>query len=226
MRTRDKPSEPKSESSKPVRRGRPPLDPEVRRKRILEVASEMFTTNGYLDTTVEAVSKAAGVTKRTIYELVGDKTDLFRAVVNHRNAGIGDIRLDLPVSGESLRNNLIKLAQDLLDYALSEDTLAVERMIMIEHTRFPELIGEINEANRQGLNKTISVVFDKLSAMGMISNVSSFDSTELFFDVVVGNRGFRKILGYEDDPPTSAEIEERVDVFLQGYVMRHRTAEF
>lgn len=203
------------------RRGRPPLDPVARRERILNVASDLFTANGYQETTVEAVGKAAGVTKRTIYELVGDKAELFRAVCEHCHANIGEFRLDLPISGRSLSANLTELARLLIDHALSDGTVAIERTVVAEQTRFPDLLRDVNTATRKGLNRKIAVVFEKLAELGMISEVDSFEAGEIFFDLVVGNLGFRKVLGFEEDVPSEAETAERIAIFIDGYLRRH-----
>jgi AcrR family transcriptional regulator len=189
--------------------------------RILAIASKMFIAAGYTDTTLEAVGKAAGVTKRTIYELVGDKTELFRAVCDHCHADIGEFHLDLPVSGESLRGNLVQLAHELIAHALSDETIAVERTVVIEQARFPDLLRDITRRNRQSLNRKIAVVFEKLSELRMISPVDSFKAAEIFFDLVVGNVGFRKALGFDEDLPSQADIDERVDTFIDGYLHRH-----
>jgi len=207
------------------RRGRPPLDTEVRRNRILDAASKLFIANGFTDTTVEAVCRAAGVTKRTMYELVGDKTALFRAVCSHCHHNIGEIRLDLPISNESLRANLNALALLLIEHSLAHDTVAIERMVIIEHARFPDLLRDANRTTRIDLNAKLAVVFDKLVELGMIAPVDSFQASEIFFDIVVGNLGFRKTLGFEEALPTREETELRVEIFIEGYLRRNGLVE-
>jgi AcrR family transcriptional regulator len=204
-----------------ARRGRPPLDPHARRERILTVATRLFTANGYQETTVEAVGRAAGVTKRTIYELVGDKADLFRAVCEHCHANIGEFRLDLPVSGKSLHANLVELARELINHALADETIAIERTVIAERMRFPDLMDDVNAALRKSLNPKIAIVFEKLANLGMISVVDSFAASEIFFDLVVGNLGFRKVLGFDEPVPSDAETAERISIFIDGYLRRH-----
>jgi len=203
------------------RRGRPPLDPKVRRQRILDVASRLFTANGYTETTVDAVGKAAGVTKRTIYELVGDKDALFRAVCINSHANIGEFRLDLPISGKSLRSNLVELAHRLIAHTLDDETIRVGRMIVVESMRFPDLIRDVTRSGRTSLNVKIAVVFDKLVELGLVGSIDAYRATEIFFDLVVGNIGFRKSMGFDEPMPTDNETEERVDVFIDGYLRRH-----
>jgi len=217
---------PPSAKGRPAgRRGRPPLDPEARRQRIIAVASDLFTRGGYADTTVEAVGKAAGVTKRTIYELVGDKAALFRAVCNHCHVSVKDMRIDLPISTTNLRATLLELAQALLEHALDDGTIAVERAMVVEQMRFPDLMSSLMGSTRVLLNDKIAAFFDGLMERGMIGQVDAFKTTEIFFDVVVGNSGFRKALGFDEQAPSAEDIAERVDIFIEGHLRRHGLVE-
>ena len=185
------------------------------------MATQLFAERGYSETTVEAVGKAAGMTKRTIYELFGDKAALFCAVCNHSHANIEEIRLDLPVSGRSLRSNLLELAHKLVDHALDDRTISVERTVVVEQMRFPSLIKDINAGARNALNVKIAGVFTELISLRMIGRVDAYKATEIFFDLVVGNLGFRKTLGFDEVRPGDEDIEERVDIFIEGFLRRH-----
>jgi AcrR family transcriptional regulator len=51
-------------------------------QRIVAAATELFLASGYIDTTLEAVAKAARVGERTIYVRFGTKAQLFKRVVD------------------------------------------------------------------------------------------------------------------------------------------------
>jgi AcrR family transcriptional regulator len=55
--------------------------------RVLEVAEELFTRDGYASTGLEAVAAAAGVTRGAVYHHYAGKLALFRAVL-HRAQGV------------------------------------------------------------------------------------------------------------------------------------------
>jgi AcrR family transcriptional regulator len=62
-------------------RGRPRAEPvEAQRRRILDAARAEFTNEGYDGATVARIAKAAGVARPVVYEAVGDKEALLRAV--------------------------------------------------------------------------------------------------------------------------------------------------
>ena len=61
------------------------------RDQITDVASELFLSGGYADTTVAAIAAAAHVSVETIYKGFGGKPGLVRAIVDKGLAGDGPI---------------------------------------------------------------------------------------------------------------------------------------
>jgi AcrR family transcriptional regulator len=61
------------------------------RDQIIDVARELFVTNGYAGTTVTAIAVAAHVSVETIYKSFGGKPGLVRAIVDKGLAGEGPI---------------------------------------------------------------------------------------------------------------------------------------
>src|SRR5215831_11028175 len=67
----------------PRRGGRPSLaQAEKLGERILDVATQLFLSHGYGATSIDAVARRAGVSKRTFYHRYADKPALFSAVVH------------------------------------------------------------------------------------------------------------------------------------------------
>jgi AcrR family transcriptional regulator len=57
------------------------------RRAIVAAASELFTAQGYGTTTVDAVAKAAGVSRKTVFTAVGGKLDLLKTALDWAVAG-------------------------------------------------------------------------------------------------------------------------------------------
>ena len=57
------------------------------RRAIVAAASELFTAEGYGATTVDAVAKAAGVSRKTVFTAVGGKLDLLKTALDWAVAG-------------------------------------------------------------------------------------------------------------------------------------------
>ena len=64
------------------RRRTPRLDPEVRSAQILEAALELVAEDGANALTIEAVAKAAGITRPVVYDLFGDLDGLIEALTD------------------------------------------------------------------------------------------------------------------------------------------------
>jgi AcrR family transcriptional regulator len=57
------------------------------RRRILEVSRDLFLAGGYLGTTLDGIATRAGVSAQTVYNLVGGKAAVFKAVYDVTLAG-------------------------------------------------------------------------------------------------------------------------------------------
>lgn len=66
------------------------------RVRILDSARELFLVDGYVGTTLDAVAARADVSPQTVYNLVGSKATLFKAVYDVTLAGDDE---PIPLSG-------------------------------------------------------------------------------------------------------------------------------
>src|SRR6185437_11340891 len=115
------------------------------REQILQAATELFLSEGYGSTSIEAVAERSGVSKRTFYHRFHDKAELFAAVV-HRI--IEQIRPPAGVpllQGADLHAILRRLAGLLLRAALTPQAIALQRLVTAESARFPNLVRAVYE---------------------------------------------------------------------------------
>ena len=121
-------------------RGRPRARPDdLTRQLILDAAADEFFERGYALTSMDVVAKRSGVSKKTLYRLIPTKADLFRDVIV--------VRIDrfmLAVDAETLDQLEVAVALERLmtqygTLTLSRDTIAINRVVLSECDRFPEL---------------------------------------------------------------------------------------
>src|SRR4051794_34020012 len=123
-------------------RGRPQVRPdEESRHLIAEAAKRIFVAKGFAGANMDDVAREAGVSKKTLYRLVPTKADLFRASVSDRIA-----RFMLAVDVEALGAMPIAEALErmMTEYGiltLSPDTVAIQKLVIAESERFPDLAG-------------------------------------------------------------------------------------
>jgi len=121
-------------------------DPRVVRSRaiILAAAHEHFVTHGYVGANVDLLAAEAGVSKRTVYNVFGDKETLFRAVVE-RAVGIAERfsrELAEDFGADAGPGTLEDIAVRLARSVLSPRVVPLRRLLIGESRRFPELARE------------------------------------------------------------------------------------
>jgi TetR/AcrR family transcriptional regulator, mexJK operon transcriptional repressor len=189
------------------------------RRRILEVATQLFLAQGYESTTIEAVAASAGISKRTLYHRFEDKSALFTAVVHDI---IEQIRppAGVPlIEGATLHDVLRRLANMILRAALAPAALALHRLIMAESARFPELARAVNGdgSTREATTLISDLLARDLRKSKLNAEQRLFAAEQFIFMVVAVPQ--RRAMGY-GVPMTSAELDvwadKTVGLFLSG----------
>jgi TetR/AcrR family transcriptional repressor of mexJK operon len=108
-------------------RGRPP-DP-AKHTAILEAARKLFFSGSIQSLNMEAVARAAGVSKVTVYSHFKDLQGLIRAVVLLQRREMTAALDDLPSGQCGLRQALVDLGCSLMGFLTSDDYVALQRML-------------------------------------------------------------------------------------------------
>lgn len=202
------------------RGGRPSkADAEQLAERIVDAATELFFALGYGATTIEAVARRAGVSKRTLYHRFEDKSALFAAVV-HRTIERLRPPPDVPLlRGESLPEILRGLADLILRAALSPPAIQLHRLIVAESSRFPDLAGVMT---REGASaeaiRLIAGLLEREARAGKLALDNPAFAAQQFLHLVTGVPQ-RRAMGL-GKPMSSAELDawagDVVNLFLNG----------
>ena len=130
-----------AEATAPRRGGRPSrAAAEQLGETILETATEAFLKDGYGSTSIEAIAQAAGISKRTLYARYAGKPELFAAVVARIVEQIRPPPNVPLLVGKTPEEILERLGGLMLRAALSPRALALNRLMVAEAQRFPELL--------------------------------------------------------------------------------------
>ncbi len=115
-----------------------------KRAAILDAARELFLTDGFDRSSVDAVAARARVSKRTVYDYFGDKRALLLAVVEQALSSLMErvgraVDEDLAGTGD-LEASLIAFARSITVSAIgSSDYAALMRLLSMESANLPEL---------------------------------------------------------------------------------------
>ena len=186
--------------------------------RILEVAEKLFLVHGFGATSIEAVAKQAGISKRTFYHRFPGKEQLFEAVVQRLmerwlppfDSGL----LAPPDLADALRDT----AEYMLRIALTPEALALHRLVIHEARRFPSLariLHELGAAN--GIARIASHLEPRIRSGELRAIAPGFAAEQFILSVVSGPQ--RRALGL-GVPLNASEIKTHaanaVTLFLDG----------
>jgi AcrR family transcriptional regulator len=150
-------------------RGRPPIRSDEQTRRLIsEAAMQEFQANGYAATSMSNVAHRAGVSTKTMYRLIPTKADLFTCVVSDL---IGRFMLEVDADALDALSLTEALERMLIAYGtltLSEDAIAINRLVLGERDRFPEIAATFFEVAVRRTNKAIAGWLRRQRERGLI----------------------------------------------------------
>jgi AcrR family transcriptional regulator len=122
------------------RRGRPQIRcDEDTRQLLIEAARQEFQTNGYARTCINDVAQRAGVSTKTMYRLIPNKAELLQRVLSDT---IGRFMIDFDAEALDalpLPEALERMLTAYGNLTLSDETIAITRLVIRESCQFPEV---------------------------------------------------------------------------------------
>jgi TetR/AcrR family transcriptional regulator, mexJK operon transcriptional repressor len=184
---------------------------------ILHAATTAFLADGYAATTIEAIARVCGVAKRTIYARWTGKPALFRAVLERLMAKW------LSDAGEwgdadDLETALNDAAARILAVALTPEAVALNRLLIAESARFPELPLMMRQAGAgEGVTR-IAALLDKAVIRGTLPPRDTNFAAEQFLHLILAGPQQRALgLGPKlDELQIEAWRNASVALFLTG----------
>lgn len=186
--------------------------------RILDVAEKLFLGHGFGATSIEAVAKQAGISKRTFYHRFSGKERLFEAVVRRlmeRWLPPFDSGLLAP---PDLADALHGAADYMLKVALTPEALALHRLVIHEAQRFPNLARIMHELGAaSGIERIASHLEPRIAGGELRALDPRFLAEQFILSVVTGPQ--RRALGLGmplNAAQLSAHAANAVTLFLEG----------
>jgi TetR/AcrR family transcriptional regulator, mexJK operon transcriptional repressor len=186
--------------------------------RILDVATALFLSDGFGATSIEAVAKRAGISKRTFYHRFTGKEMLFEAVVRRLverwTPSFDTAMLEAPSLAEGLR----RTAEYMLKVALTPEALALHRMVISEARRFSSLARVLHELGTAAGIERMARHLETRIANGEIRPIDARFAAEQFILMVVSGPRRRALgLGTPLSPAGLNEwVDQTITLFLQG----------
>ncbi len=197
------------------RPGRPTLSNEE----LLDTALDLFLEKGFERTSIDAITAAAGMAKRTVYARYGDKTNLFKAALTRAiEEWIVPVERLQAVETDDHEETLCRIGDILVANILSPAGLRLLRLTNAESVKMPE-IGMFNV--RHGTEPTLAYLSD-LFRRRLVRDGSSVANTEsaaqAFLNLVVGGLANNAAWGLTIEPDAADQhVRFSVRLFLNGF---------
>jgi TetR/AcrR family transcriptional repressor of mexJK operon len=193
---------------------------EKKRSEIIGVAGALFLREGYGSVSMATIASALGGSKGTLYGYFSSKEEIFAAFVIAAGEQRREEFLLLPEAGAGLRTTLTALGINYLRLLLSPEIMAINRLVIAEAARFPEL-GRIFFEN--GPKSIIDVIASILAQAADRQELSISDPADAAwrFKALCEARLFEQSLWAIRDGATEEEIAQNVEpavsIFLNTF---------
>jgi len=201
-------------------RGRPQLRPDAETRHLIyEAARSELLARGYAGTSMEALACRAGVSTKTLYRLIPTKAELFQGMVTDRlDQFFSSIVADV-VDEPDLTKALTIMLIDCATFTLGEEVIGLNRLVIAECDRFPEIAEAFYQNGIQRVPVAIATWLATQCQRGLIA----LDDPKVAAGMVLGmmiSEPQRAAVLRQRKPMTAKEIGKRAracaELFLNG----------
>lgn len=180
------------------------------RARILQAALDTFREKGY-GASVDDIARRAVVVKQTLYHHFGSKEALFREAFT---GFCSMLVVDAAGSSGAVREDVLHFVEAFESRVLSEEGLAMHRVMMAELQRFPELAHTMHESWQVAQNRLVRLLQAGMERGELRAQPAEF-AAEVLISLLTGvHRG--RLMGkpLHESQLSPAQI---VDVFMRAF---------
>ena len=212
----------KSDGTQRRRPGRPSLSNEE----LLDHALDLFLEKGFAGTSIDAITAAAGMAKRTVYARYGDKENLFKAALSRAiDEWIVPIDRLREQEGPDFEETLMRIGEILVENVLGPAGLRLLRLTNAESVTMPEIA---LENVRRGTEPTLRYLADlfrrRLGGEDAVFPQAE-DAAQAFLSIVVGGPASNAAWGMRMDMASVVQhTRYSVRLFLHGVLVQQSGA--
>jgi AcrR family transcriptional regulator len=200
---------------------------EGRFNELLSVAAEVFCEYGLHAATVSEMARRASSSKATFYSRYPSKEKLFVAVMRRRAESLTQEFACILRTNQDVESVLLQFGHELLLRSLSDEAIQLQRIILMEGHRFPELSKAFYDAGHGRMMAQLVTYLKEKTREGTLAVPDARIAAEQLPDSLVGELLRRAVLGIEGLSAREKNLRVRVAVqaFLRAYrVPTERTA--
>ena len=191
---------------------------EDRLAELLDVAAEVFITEGFSAASTNEIARRANSSKTTFYSRFRNKEQLFLAVIERRMTRIfqpfaSSLPEDPPVE-ETLRNS----GAALIRIALSEKQVALVRVISMESAKFPELGKRFYELGPKRGEDRLAAYLKTQVEKGRLVNEDTHQMAQHFLSLITGGPIRWFVLAFDPSALSKGALQKHLDSAIQVFI--------
>jgi len=187
-----------------------------RRDTLLSAAERVFLARGYVSTTMADIAQAAGMSKKTIYQVFESKKALFDALMIDRLAVLRIEPEDVGRPPDAVLENFLL---DLARFVLSPKQIALTRLILAEIASTPE-VGDVMKMRCVQVERTMQNWLTLQVSRGIFDIADIPSAAAMLFGTAFGDFHWHLLLQLGEAPTEAmvrARIELSVAVFMREF---------
>jgi AcrR family transcriptional regulator len=192
-----------------------PSDAE-RRDTLLSAAEQVFLAKGYVSATMADIAHAAGMSKKTIYQVFESKKDLFDALMMDR---LAVLRIQPEEGGRPPAEILRGVLHDIARFVLEPKQVALTRLILAEIASTPE-VGDVMKMRCVQVERTMQNWLTLQVSRGIFDITDVPSAVAMLFGATFGDFHWHLLLEL-GEPPTEAVVRARIQrsvaVFMREF---------
>jgi AcrR family transcriptional regulator len=209
-------------AERPRGRGRPKRDQAEQLNRdLLELALDHFLERGFEGASVNAITSALGMSKRTVYAWYGDKLSLFRAALQRAvdDWAVSDEEL-AALETDDLEETLVRVADLFVRNMLTPAGLRLIRITNAESYRMPEIGAYLHERGSRPIMLFLRDLFRRKLPAGA-GEPADIEALATAFLHLTSGPARLSAWGFAIDATGVQDfVRQRVRLFLHGVLHR------
>lgn len=191
--------------------------------RILDAANQVFLTQNFEAVSIDDIASAASISKKTFYTRFASKGDLFEAfVVRFIEERIQPIE-NVDIEKKSISDALHDVALSILQNVMHPDVVTLQRNVLSEAVRFPELARFLHDFGRSRIVAVVERCLEDGVRRGEILTDDIRFTAEHLVTTMIRGPLYRAAIGL-DRPEFShtkhEDLKRTLDLFLKGCLPR------
>ena len=203
--------------------GRPAAgeDP-VKREQILDGAHRVFMRLGFDASSMNDITREAGVSKGTLYVYFKNKEDLFAAIIQRKKSLVFEKLSEIVAANKPVADTLYEFGVTFTAHILSDDAIRGQRIVIGVIERMPELADSFFKFGPNTGPVLLANYLKRQVELGRLKPIDDpmFTSRQLG-DLCMAGLYRPRLFGEMQEPPPREKIERNVEwavrLFLNTY---------